>query len=149
MSRRTTNRWCSQPQFLNVARADGNVKDNSNQQWVVFNYGLPTATQVFGLSLQVTDWAGFRVYAEYNVNHQFEQYPNINRKKHRSSSGVAGNRASTGWMVNVARDFHPFFFFGEAFGMDADYNTTSFLVDQGGESTTLMTRRRVRNLSTT
>ena len=35
-------------------------------------------------------------------------------------------------MVNVARDFHPFFFFGEAFGMDADYNTTSFLVDQGG-----------------
>ena len=122
----------SQPQFLNVARADGNVKDNSNQQWVVFNYGLPTATQVFGLSLEVTDWAGFRVYAEYNVNHQFEQYPNINRKKHRSSSGVAGNRASTGWMVNVARDFHPFFFFGEAFGMDADYNTTSFLVDQGG-----------------
>jgi hypothetical protein len=122
----------AQSQFINVARATGNTKDNSNQQWVVFDYGLPTATQVFGLSLEVSDWAGFRVYAEYNVNHQFRQYPNLNRKTHRSTSGVAGNRASTGWMVNIAKDFHPFFLFGEAFGMDAEYNTTSFLVDQGG-----------------
>ena len=123
-----------QSQFLNVARAEGNTKDNSNQRWVVFDYGLPTATQVFGLSLEVTDWAGFRLYAEYNINHQFRQYPNITRKTHHSSSGVLGNRAATGWMVNVGRDFHPFFFFGEAFGMDAEYNTTSFLADQGGRT---------------
>ena len=124
----------AQSQFLNVARAAGNVKDNSNQRWVVFDYGLPTATQVFGFSLEVTDWAGFRVYAEYNINHQFKQYPNITRKTHHSSSGVLGNRAATGWMVNIAKDFYPFFFFGEAFGMDAEYNTTSFLADQGGRT---------------
>ncbi len=124
----------AQSQFLNVTRASGNVKDNSNQRWVVFDYGLPTATQVFGLSLEVTDWAGFRLYAEYNINHQFKQYPNSLEATHRSSSGVLGNRASTGWMVNVAKDFYPFFLFGEAFGMDANYNTTAFLVDQGGRT---------------
>ena len=122
----------AQSKFLNVARAAGNVKDNSNQQWVVFDYGLPTATQVFGFSLEVSDWAGFRVYAEYNINHQFRQYPNLTKKVHSSSSGLLGNRAATGWMINIARDADPFFFFGEAFGMDAEYNTTSYLVDQGG-----------------
>ncbi|NKB67739.1 MAG: hypothetical protein GKR89_11810 [Candidatus Latescibacteria bacterium] len=122
----------AQAKFLNVARAEDNVKDNSNQKWVVFDYGLPTATQVFGLSLEVTDWAGFRMYAEYNINHQFRQYPNIGRKTHHSTSGILGQRAATGWMVNIGRDFYPFFLFGEAFGMDAEYNTTSFIVDQGG-----------------
>ena len=50
-------------------------QDNSNQRWVVFDYGLPTATQVFGFSFEVSDWAGFQVYGEYNVNHQFRQLP--------------------------------------------------------------------------
>ena len=93
----------AQTPFLNVARAGGNVKDNSNQRWVVFDYGLPTATQVFGVTLEVTDVAGFRFYGEFNVNHQFRQYPNIARKTHHSTSGVLGDRAATGWMVNVAR----------------------------------------------
>lgn len=122
----------AQSKFLTVVRAADNVRDNSNQQWVVFDYGLPTATQVFGFSFEVSDWAGFRLYAEYNVNHQFRQYPNITRPTHRSASGVVGDEAATGWMINVAKELHPFFFFGEAFGMDAEYNTTSFLVDQGG-----------------
>lgn len=122
----------AQSKFLTVVRAADNVRDNSNQQWVVFDYGLPTATQVFGFSFEVSDWAGFRLYAEYNVNHQFRQYPNITRPTHRSASGVLGDEAATGWMINVAKELHPFFFFGEAFGMDAEYNTTSFLVDQGG-----------------
>ena len=122
----------AQSKFLNVVRADGNVQDNSNQRWVVFDYGLPTATQVFGFSFEVSDWAGFRMYGEYNVNHQFRQYPNIARQTHHSASGVLGDESATGWMVNVAREFYPFFLFGEAFSMDAEYNTTSFLVDQGG-----------------
>ena len=122
----------AQSKFVNVVRAAGNVQDNSNQQWVVFDYGLPTATQVFGFSFEVSDWAGFRVYAEYNVNHQFRQYPNLALKTHHSASGVLGDESATGWMVNVAKEFYPFFLFGEAFGMDAEYNTTSFLVDQGG-----------------
>ena len=122
----------AQSKFLTVVRAADNVRDNSNQQWVVFDYGLPTATQVFGFSFEVSDWAGFRLYAEYNVNHQFRQYPNITRSTHRSASGVVGDESATGWMINVAKELHPFFFFGEAFGMDAEYNTTSFLVDQGG-----------------
>jgi hypothetical protein len=124
----------AQSQFLNVARAADNVKDNSNQRWVVFDYGLPTATQIFGFSLEVTDWAGFQIYGEYNINHQFRQYPNLTRKAHRSSSGILGNGAATGWMLNIARNFHPYFFFGEAFGMDAEYNSTAFLADQGGRT---------------
>ena len=116
-----------------------------------FDYGLPTATQVFGFSFEVSDWAGFRMYAEYNVNHQFRQYPNIARKTHRSASGVLGDESATGWMVNVAKEFYPFFLFGEAFGMDAEYNTTSRRSSsvRAGGSITATTKRRGRNLSTT
>ena len=121
-----------QPQFRTVARASGNVKDNSNQRVVVFDYGLPTATQVIGLTLEASDIAGFRFNGEFNVNHQFTQYPNRKRDTHRTSSGIGGDRTSTGWMVNVSRRFHPFFFFGEAFGMDADYDTSSRFVDGAG-----------------
>ena len=131
--RQTDNRRTGpQPQFLTVDRAAGNVKDDSNQRWVVFDYGFPTATQVAGVTLETDDLAGFRVYAELNINHQFRQYPSINRERHTSTSGIEGDRFATGWMVHAARSFHPFFVFGEAFGIDHDYNTTLFMVDGSG-----------------
>ena len=121
-----------QPQFRTVARAEGNVWDNSNQRTVVFDYGLPTATQVAGLTLQGDDWAGFRVYGEFNVNHQFTQYPTRTRDTHKASSGIGGDRAALGWMFNISRRFAPFFFFGEAFGLDAEYYTSPRFVDSSG-----------------
>ena len=61
---------------LLIARADGNVRDTSNQRLVRFDYGLPTANQIFGFHLATTSFLGFDTYAEYAVNHQFRKYPN-------------------------------------------------------------------------
>ena len=121
------------PQFRTVARAEGNVKDNSNRRTVVFDYGLPTATQVFGATLQADDIAGFRAYAEANVNHRFIQYPNRQREKHSTTSGIRGKRAAVGWMATLSRSFDPFDFFAEAFGMDAEYDTSPRFVDTFGK----------------
>ena len=126
------NRGGEQPQFLTVARARGNVQDNSNQQIVSFDYGLPTATQVFGLTLELDDVAGFDMYGEYNINHRFTQYPTRSRDSHTSSSGIAGNRAATGWLVTLSREVRPFLLYGEAFGMDPEYDTSPRFVDTDG-----------------
>ena len=122
------------PQFTTVARADGNVKDNSNRQLVVFDYGLPTATQVAGFTLEADDIAGFKFYSEFNINHQFTHYPHRDneREAYSASSGTNKNRAALGWMMNLSRSFQPFYFFGEAFGMDAAYNTSPRFVDGQG-----------------
>ena len=115
-----------------MVRAPGNVKDHSNLGAVVFDYGLPTATQVLGFTVEADDLAGFRLYGEFNVNHQYRKYPDVSRTTHTTSSGIRGNPSAAGWMVNVARDFHPYYLFGEAFGMDAFYSTTMRFLDSAG-----------------
>ncbi len=120
------------PVFRTVARAPGNVKDHSNQTSVTFDYGLPTATQVLGFTVEADDWVGFRLYGEFNMNHQFRKYPDMSQTGHTTSSGIEGNPSAEAWMVNVSRDFYPYFFFGEAFGMDAEYSTTMRFLDTAG-----------------
>ncbi len=120
------------PVFRTVVRAPGNVKDHSNLGAVVFDYGLPTATQVLGFTVEADDLAGFRLYGEFNVNHQYRKYPDVSRTTHTTSSGIRGNPAAEAWMINVARDFHPYYLFGEAFGMDAEYSTTMRFLDSAG-----------------
>ncbi len=120
------------PVFRTMVRAPGNVQDHSNLGAVVFDYGLPTATQVLGFTVEADDLAGFRLYGEFNVNHQYRKYPDVSRTTHTTSSGIRGNPAAEAWMVNVARDFYPYYLFGEAFGMDAQYSTTMRFLDSAG-----------------
>ena len=120
------------PVFRTMVRAPGNVKDHSNLGAVVFDYGLPTATQVLGFTVEADDLAGFRLYGEFNVNHLYRKYPDVSRTTHTTSSGIRGNPSAEAWMVNVARDFHPYYLFGEAFGMDAEYSTTMRFLDSAG-----------------
>ena len=90
------------PQFLPVARADGNIKNQLNQREVVFDYGLPTANQIVGLTAEVRDFYGFDFYGEINLNTQYRKYPSIGRDSHRAINGIAGNRHEVGWLVNLA-----------------------------------------------
>ena len=120
------------PVFRTMVRAPGNVQDHSNLGAVVFDYGLPTATQVLGFTVEADDLAGFRLYGEFNVNHQYRKYPDVSQTSHTTSSGIRGNPAAEAWMVNVARDFYPYYLFGEAFGMDAEYSTTMRFLDSAG-----------------
>ena len=114
----------NQPQFLPVTRAEGNIKNGLNQREVVFDYGLPTANQILGLTIQTRDLLGFDAYAEFNINNQFRQYPNTEIKKHRSFSGIVGDEQSLAFMVNINRRLGRLDLTGEAFGMDHDYATS-------------------------
>ncbi len=117
-----------QPVFLMVKRAAGNIQDNSNQTILRFDYGLPTANTIYGFTLETMDLMGFDFYGEYNINHQYRRYPNVNREHHSKSI----ERADA-WMMNVSRVDYPWFVFGEAYSMDDSYSTRSFLVGTRGE----------------
>jgi hypothetical protein len=125
-SDRQTNRD-NQPVFLLVARAPGNVRDNSNQRIVRFDYGLPTANEIYGFTFEVNDLMGFNVYAEFDRNRRFRQYPNVNKEKHYTAV-----ETSDAWMVNVSKWTYPYFAFGEAYSIDGRYSTTAFVVDDKG-----------------
>ena len=114
--------------FLPLARARGNVKDSSNQRVLLFDYGLPTANQIVGFTLEVNDLAGFEAYGEIDINRRFRQYPNLNLEQHH----ISGSRSDV-WLFNASRRSRPFFAFGEAFSVPPEYNTSIGLLDVEGE----------------
>ena len=120
------------PEFLVVTRAAGNVKNQLNPREVVFDYGLPTALQVAGITAEVRDWWGFDWYGEFNVSTQYRQFPSTTRTSHRSFSGIQGDAHAVGWLVNLVRHAPPWRFSLEGFGMDDAYATSFKPVDSRG-----------------
>jgi len=114
--------------FTPVFRADGNVKDSSNQRVLAFDYGLPTANQIAGFTLELTDLKGFNGNFELNANSRWRKYPNPNLEKHRT-----GKAAATAWMANLSKVLHPYFGFAEAFSIAPDYQTSFRTVQETGE----------------
>ncbi|MBI4530387.1 MAG: hypothetical protein HY709_02595, partial [Candidatus Latescibacteria bacterium] len=125
-SDRQTNKG-NQPVFLPIERAKGNVRDLSNLTIVTFDYGLPTANEIAGITLEANDISGFDLYAEFDRNRRFRKYPNVNRKTHHTASD-----RSDAWMVNVSKRGYQWFLFGETYSMDDDYSTTTFIVSADG-----------------
>ncbi len=113
--------------FLPVARASGNVKDGSNQRVLVLDYGLPTANQITGLTLELDDLQGLRAYMELDINHQFRKYPNPVRQKHHTASTQA-----EAWMVNLSKTAYPWFSSGEVFAVSPRYSTSMTVVNTSG-----------------
>ena len=121
-----------QPVLLLVAQAAGNVKDNTNLRVLEFEYGLPTANQIIGGTVEMNNVLGFNFYGEYDLSLAFRQYPNVTRKSHSTSSGVSGGRTAPAWMMNLSKVAHPWFFFGEAYSMDPHYRTRTFVTLSDG-----------------
>ncbi|NKB69126.1 MAG: hypothetical protein GKR89_18815 [Candidatus Latescibacteria bacterium] len=121
-----------QPILLLVSQAEGNVKDITNLQTLSFDYGLPTATHIFGTTLEVRDLKGFDFYGEYDLNWNYRKYPNPGRETHKTSSGTSALRRAPAWMVNISRKAAPWFLFGEAYSMDPHYNTRTFISQGAG-----------------
>jgi hypothetical protein len=112
----------SQPVFLLVERAEGNIRDNSNQRLLKFDYGLPTANVIFGFTLEANQIWGFDFYGEYDFNRQYRQYPNVNLNDHHKAV-----KKADAWMFNLSRIDDPFFAFLEAYSMDDAYSTRTYL----------------------
>jgi hypothetical protein len=109
-----------------TVRADGNVKDGSNQGFVRVNYGLPVANEIFGITLDVTDLGGgFFLSGEWDRNRRHFRYPRRAQNdvtRHESHSTTAD-----AWFVNVYKRGYPYFGFGEVYNVDPSYSTSSFL----------------------
>jgi hypothetical protein len=118
--------------LLLVTQAHGNVQDNTNLQIVRFEYGLPTATQIWGTTLEMQNVLGFKLYGEYDLSYSYTKYPNVVKSRHNTSSGIGGDRSAGAWMLNLSRLFSPWFFFAEGYSMDPRYNTRSFTTEGDG-----------------
>jgi len=114
--------------FLPVTRARDNVKDNTNQRVVSFDYGLPSANQITSITAELEDVLGVEVRGELARNTQFQRYPNINIEK--LSSHHKSENQATAWYVNAVKHGDRLYGFGEAFSMDHDYATRGFIPDQ-------------------
>lgn len=117
------------PVYLPVLRAEGNVKDGSNQAYHQFRYGLPTGNQLLSFSLDVADVGGFSLRGEWVRNSQFRRYPNENIETNQS---LATKKAHAFYLI-AERRFYPWTLFGEAFNIDADYSTRAFIPTSDGE----------------
>ena len=117
-----------QPIFLPITRAKGNVRDNTNQRVVRFDYGLPSANQIASVDLVVEDVWGMEVRGEFARNTQFQRYPNINIQK--LSNLKKGEVTADAWFFNATRRTGRWFSYGEAFSMDHDYATRGYITDQ-------------------
>ena len=127
-SNRQTNRLGGQV-FLPVAQADGEVADGSNQRFIRFEYGLPTAHEVIGVDVELMNLAGLDLRAEYAVNRRFRRFPNQNFGV--NELGPVKEQAEAAY-VTASYANYPWFAYGEAFHMDPDYSTTAFIADSRG-----------------
>jgi len=117
---------------LLVAQAEGNVQDNTNLQIVRFEYGLPTATQIVGSTLEMKDVMGFDFYGEYDLSYAYTKYPQIGEESHSTFSGIRGARSAPAWMMNLSKASYPWFMFGEAYSINPRYNTRTFVTNSNG-----------------
>jgi hypothetical protein len=116
-----------EPFFLPVARARGDVSDGSNQKVIRFQYGLPTAHEVAGVSLEVIDILGFRLTGEYDVSRRHRKTPSPNFPTHAHSTSTA-----SAWYVNFNWLRYPYFAQGEVFSIEPEYQTNMFITDEVG-----------------
>ena len=120
-----------EPALLLVRRAGGNVGDISNIQLVRFDYGLPTANMVAGFTIEGADVWGVDFYGEWDRNFRYSQYPNAAVFNAGEGHEISRQTADARYLT-VAKQEYPFFLYGEAYSLDEDYSTSTFVVDTEG-----------------
>ncbi|MEW6753542.1 MAG: hypothetical protein AB1505_21540 [Candidatus Latescibacterota bacterium] len=132
-SNNQTNRL-EQPVFIadaiseRTVRAAGNVQDGSNQRFVTIDYGLPTANEIYGFTMEVENVGGFNLVGEWDRNRQHQRYPRFGQND--PTKHAASLTSADAWMVNLFKRAYPFFVSGEAYSMDPDYSTSSYMATE-------------------
>ena len=108
--------------FLPYARAEGNVRDESNGRVLLLDYGLPTANELIGFDWDLVDWHGLSVQGETVLNRQHRRYPNPRLSRHHEM-------VRTAWAAYgiAAWNLYPWGLFLETFSMDDAYSTSHWL----------------------
>ena len=115
------------PVFLPVAQAAGEISDGSNQQFLRFEYGLPTGSDVIGVDFEILSLGGLDLRAEFVRNRRFRRFPNQNLTEHT----LAEDKGEAGY-ITASYTSYPWFAYGEMFTMDPDYSTTAFMANSLG-----------------
>ena len=115
------------PVFLPVAQAEGEISDGSNQQFLRFEYGLPTGSDVIGVDFEILSLGGLDLRAEFVRNRRFRRFPNQNLEQHT----LAEDKGEAGY-VTASYASYPWFAYGEMFTMDPNYSTTAFMANSLG-----------------
>ena len=120
------------PALLLVDRAGGNVRDITNIRRVTFDYGLPTANMIAGVTVEGTDIWGIDLYAEWDRNLRFSQFPNAALFRANEGHEISRRTADARY-VTARKQRYPLFLYGEAYAIDGDYSTSAFVVDENGD----------------
>ena len=115
------------PVFLPVAQAEGEISDGSNQQFLRFEYGLPTGSDIIGVDFEILSLDGLDLRAEFVRNRRFRRFPNQNLEQHT----LAEDKGEAGY-ITASYASYPWFAYGEMFTMDPDYSTTAFMANSLG-----------------
>ena len=121
--------------FLPVFQADDNISDGSNQRFLRFEYGLPTANEVIGVDLNIKNVLGFDLSTEYVLNRRFKRFPNQNFQRiidNKFQKLPADKETAQAFYLTTSYTSYPFFVHGETFYLDPDYNTSAFMTDGSG-----------------
>ena len=113
--------------FLTDRRSPGNVRDRSNTGTVEVDYGLPVASEIFGVDWDLPDWRGLSLQGEVALNRRLRRYPNPALKRHHQTT-----RTAAAMYAHLAYRRYPWQIFIEAFSMEDDYSTSYWVTDSGG-----------------
>jgi len=114
-----------------TVRAPGNVQDGSNQRFVVIEYGLPTANEIYGFTIDVQDVGGIDIQGEWDRNVQHKRYPRFAQND--ATRHAHATEQADAWMVNVSKVWYPMFVFGEAYKMAPNYSTSCFMATEDSD----------------
>ena len=121
--------------LLLVAQADGNVQRHHQ-------FAGPSASSTayrprptsFGGNIELRDYQGFDLYAEYDLSVSYRKYPNVLRDEHRTTSGIGGRRRAPAWMVKrIQKGPLPSLFLARRTAWIRSTNTRTFVTTGTGE----------------
>ena len=121
--------------YLPVFQADDNISDGSNQRFLRFEYGLPTANEVIGVDLNIKNVMGFDLSTEYVLNRRFQRFPNQNFQRvidGKFQKLPTDKETAQAFYLTTSYTSYPFFAHGETFYLDPDYHTSAFMTDGSG-----------------
>ncbi len=116
------------PVFLTQRRATGNVQDRSNTGLLSVDYGLPVASEIYGVDWNMPAWRGLSLLGELALNRRLWRYPNPSLKRQHQ---IAATAAAMYGQTTYRR--YPYQLSIELFSMDDDYSSSYWLTTPNGQ----------------
>ncbi|PJA51871.1 MAG: hypothetical protein CO167_11680 [Candidatus Marinimicrobia bacterium CG_4_9_14_3_um_filter_48_9] len=113
-------------QSMLVARADGNVKDQSNKKRITFDYGMNTGKTIYGLALEA-NLLGFHFNGEFDVSQLHQKFPD--------PDGYVTNTNASSWYLQSKRRMGMFTVGAEFFEMNPNYQSDLTIMNGSDSST--------------